>query len=226
MSDKSKKIMIWAVVVVVVIVTAVLIVLGIMQPAASQGSSGFATTTAPAITSADHIQGDPTSTVSLIEYGDFQCPACGEYYSIVEQVLSNYGSKISFVFRNFPLPQHADAPAAAEAAEAAGLQGKYWQMYDLLYQNQNTWSNASPGDVVSQFFDGYAKSLGLNVDKFNADMTSAKVADKIAGDVKGGDAASIDHTPTFFVNLQQIPNPSTYDQFKSILDQALSSSGS
>ncbi len=225
MSNQSKAV-IWIIAVTLILVTGSLIVLGIMQPSNSGTSSGFTTTTAPAITSTDHTQGDASSSVSLIEYGDFQCPACGDYYPVVQQILSAYGSRILFVFRNYPLPQHPDAQVAAYAAEAAGLQGKYWQMNDTLYQKQNDWTNAAPDKVVSQFFDGYASSLGLNVTQFNKDITSTQVANKVTNDVNGGNSASIDHTPTFFINLKQISNPSNYDQFKSDIDQALASAGS
>jgi protein-disulfide isomerase len=225
----AKKATIWFIVGFVVLVTAVLIFLGVTtsnSETSANASSTFVATTAPPITSTDWTMGSSTAPVSLIEYGDYQCPACGAYYPIVKQLLAAEGSNIFFVFRNFPLPQHPDAEAAAEAAEAAGLQGQYWPMHDLLYENQNTWSQALPSDVAADYFNGYASSLGLNVAKFDADMNSSQVANKIANDVAGGNAASINHTPTFFVNLTQIPNPASYDDFKSVIDQAIASSTS
>jgi len=179
-------------------------------------------TTAPAITAADWKGGNPDAKITLIEYGDFECPACGAYFPMVQQLVANYSSTVLFVFRNFPLYQaHPDAGISAQAAEAAGLQGKYWQMNNLLYEKQSEWSSISPDQVVSQFFDGYAQSLGLNVNTFNADISSSTVMNKIQADVNGGTSAQIDHTPTFFVNLTQIQNPASYAAFASVLDQAL-----
>jgi protein-disulfide isomerase len=228
MSGQYQKIVIWTVVVVVVLATAVLIVLGITQPepAAIGLSSSFVSTTAAAVTSTDHVEGNTSAKVSVIEYGDFQCPACGAYFPITQQIIANYGDKIAFVFRNYPLEQHADAQIASQAAEAAGLQGKYWQMHDMLYEDQNTWTNASPSNAVSQFFDGYASSTGINVAQFDKDINSAQVLAKIQNDLASGNAAAINHTPTFFINLKQIQDPTSYDQFKSVIDQALSAAGS
>ncbi|MCL4405406.1 MAG: DsbA family protein [Patescibacteria group bacterium] len=224
MSDVYKKVLIWTVLTIAVLATITLVILGVMQPASSTNQD-FAATTAPAITSTDHVEGSSNAKVSVIEYGDFQCPACGDFYPIVKQMITNYDSKIKFAFRNFPLPQHPDAQIAAQAAEAAGLQGEYWQMNNLLYEKQNEWTIASPSIVVSQFFDSYASSLGLNVNKFNVDINSTEVLNKIKDDVAGANSAAVNHTPTFFINLKQIPNPDSYGQFKSTIDQALSAAG-
>jgi protein-disulfide isomerase len=193
---------------------------------ASQGTqqapSNFAATSAAPIDAADHVKGDASSTVSVIEYGDFECPACGAWEPIMEQIESDYGNRVTFVFRNFPLTQiHVNALTAAKAAEAAGLQGKYWEMHDLLYQKQNDWVNDAASDVVSKHFNGYAQSLGLDVTKFDADISSDAVAARVQRDVDSGNAAQINHTPTFFVDLKQIQNPSSAQQFTQIIDQAL-----
>ena len=221
----TNKVTIWFVVGFVVLIIAGLVVAGIYSSGSSgSSSSGFVSTNAPAITAADWKEGNPNAKVTVIEYGDFECPACGSYFPIVQQVVANFSSTVLFVFRNFPLYQvHPDAGISAQAAEAAGLQGKYWQMNALLYQKQNEWSSISPDQVVSQFFDGYAQSLGLNVTKFNADISSSAVMNKIQTDVTGGTTAQIDHTPTFFVNAAQIQNPGSYNDFASVLNQALAS---
>jgi len=195
---------------------------------AATTSSDFVATTVPPITSADHSTGDATSSVSVIEYGDFECPACGEWEPLMEQMRQTYGNRVEFVFRNFPLYQiHPFAMIGAEAAEAAALQGQYWQMHDLLYKDQAQWTantSLTPADVVSQFFNGYAQSLGLNVAEFDVDINSSAVSARVQRDLTSGNAAQINHTPTFFVNLQQIPNPDGLAQFEQILDQALASS--
>ncbi len=221
---------IWFIAIFVAVVVVGLIILGVMSggPGGSPSSSmpaGFVATTVPAITASDWTEGSSTSKVTLIEYGDFECPACGAYYPIVKQLVATYGNRIYFAFRNFPLYNvHPDAGIAAQAAEAAGLQGKYWQMHDTLYVNQATWSNATPSSVVSQFFDGYATSIGLDVNKFNQDINSSQVINKIQADVTSGNTAQIDHTPTFFINQKQIPNPTSAADFQSVLDAALASS--
>lgn len=223
-SEGSEKIIIWSIVGVLVLITAGIIYAG----ARSGGSgSGFTATMAPAITSADWSEGKSDSGVSVIEYGDFECPACATYDPIVKQLVTEYGDRVHFVFRNFPLTQiHKNAQITAQAAEAAGVQGKYWEMNHLLYEKQAAWASVDPGAIVSQNLDQYALSLGINVDKFNQDLNSDQVKNKVQTDVAGANAAAVDHTPTFFVNLAQIKNPTSYNAFKSVIDQALASAGS
>lgn len=214
----------WFIIGFVVVVVVGLLILGAMGGSSSPNPS-FTATTVPPISSSDWTEGNPAAKVSLIEYGDFECPACGAYFPIVQQIIANYSSTILFSFRNFPLYTiHPDAGIAAQAAEAAGLQGKYWQMHDLLYTDQTTWSSVAPSSVVSEFFNGYATTLGLNVAKFDSDINSTQVTDKIQNDVTTGNAAQIDHTPTFFVNDAQIENPLSLADFESVLNAAIASS--
>lgn len=212
----------------IAVVVVGLLIIGAVSggPSSTTGAdAGFVATTAPAIMATDWTQGNPSAKTTLVEYGDFECPACGAYYPIVKQIIASYSSTILFAFRNFPLYSiHPDAGIAAQAAEAAGLQGKYWAMHDLLYQNQMTWSNATASSVVTQFFNGYASSIGLNVAKFDTDINSPQVMNKIQTDVTSGNAASIDHTPTFFVDDVQIPNPTSLADFEATLNAAISSS--
>jgi protein-disulfide isomerase len=198
---------------------------GVSGSGSSTASSTFVATTVPGISSSDWAEGNPNAKVTLIEYGDFECPACGAYFPLVQQILAAYSSTIYFSFRNFPLYTiHPDAGIAAQAAEAAGLQGKYWPMHDLLYTDQATWVDATPDAVVSQYFNGYASSLGLNVAKFDSDISSTQVMSKIQNDVSTGNAAQINHTPTFFVNDVQIPNPTGLADFEATLNAAIASS--
>jgi protein-disulfide isomerase len=225
MDDQSKKTTLWFIVGFIVLVVGGMIALGsYFGSSASPTQANFVATTVPAVNAADWKEGNANAAVTLIEYGDYECPACGQYSPIVEKLFADYGSRVLFVFRNFPLyAVHPDAQISAQAAEAAGLQGKYWQMNDLLYKDQATWSAVSPNSVAGQYFDGYAKTLGLDVAKFDSDMNASSVSQKIQTDVAGGNDAKIDHTPTFFVNLTQIPNPTSYDGFKKVLDAALAS---
>jgi protein-disulfide isomerase len=153
---------------------------------------------------ADHVYGKKESKVTLIEYGDYQCPACGNAYPIVKPVVEANKNDIAFVFRNFPLTSiHPNALAGAASAEAAGLQNKYWEMHDLLYEGQSSWENL-PGDQRTSFFADYAKTLGLNVDTFRKDIVSNKVNQKINFDIAIGKKIGVDATPTFYLNGKKL----------------------
>ena len=177
---------------------------------------------------ADHTKGNTESDVTLIEYGDFQCPGCGGAHPYINQLIEEYGDRIQFIFRNFPLTSmHPNAKAAAAAAEAAGLQGKYWEMHNHLYEAQNEWSTA---DVKSRtdIFNQYAASLGLNVETFKQDLAESAVADKIAFDVAVGKASDITGTPTFYIGKDRMSDEITNsvisgktDSLKKELDKRL-----
>lgn len=172
-----------------------------------------------AVTPGDHATGTPTARVTLLEYGDYQCPACAAYFPLVEQIRKDYAGKILFVFRNFPLTAiHSNAEIAALAAEAAGLQGKYFEMYATLYPHQNDWSGSRNAKDI---FMGYAESLGLDKTKFSNDLDSDSLKKKIEDDANSGLAAGVQGTPTFFINGKSIQNPQSYDGFKKLIDDAL-----
>jgi len=161
-------------------------------------------------TSSAPPQTSPTSTVGLAkpnvkvsspvvleEYGDYQCPPCGQLHPVLKQIEHDYGDQLRVVFRHFPLTKiHKNAIAAARAAEAARNQGKFWEMHDRLYRNQNAWKDLA--DARSTFI-GYARELGLNVDRFTRDMDSVEVEQRIASDMQKGSAAGVTGTPTVFI---------------------------
>lgn len=148
---------------------------------------------------ADHVFGVKDSKVTLIEYGDYQCPGCGSAYPNIKQLTEKYQGQLTFIFRNFPLPMHANARAAAATAEAAGLQGKYWEMHNALYESQNSWNNISV-DQRGDYFNHLAAQLGLNEDKFKTDFASSIVNQKISFDQALGAKDKVQGTPTFFLN--------------------------
>jgi protein-disulfide isomerase len=149
---------------------------------------------------ADHVFGNANSKVTLINYGDFQCPGCGTEHPRMKAIVEQYKDQIRFVFRNFPIPTlHPNAKAAAGAAEAASLQGKYWEMHDKIYESQSAWENLDGSDRTDLFVD-YATELGLDTSKFKADMASEAVSKKIAYDYSLGHKAGIDSTPSFYLN--------------------------
>ena len=144
-----------------------------------------------------HIRGNPDAPVTLEEFGDFQCPPCGSFAGFIEELRKEYDSRLRVVFRNYPLPAHEHAREAAQAAEAAGLQGKFWEMYDTLYREQSLWSNASN---ARELFESYAGTLGLDVDQFKKDMDGDKVRERIDSDHALADFLGVKATPTLFIN--------------------------
>jgi len=149
---------------------------------------------------ADHVYGDATSKVVFVEYGDFQCPSCGSAYPQVKEVTEAYKDKVAFIFRNFPLTTiHPNARAAAAAAEAAGLQGKYWEMHNMLYEGQADWENLT-GDQRTNIFVGYAQQLGIDTGKFKTDLASSVVNKKISFDQALGAKVNVNATPTFYLD--------------------------
>ncbi len=167
----------------------------------------------------DNSHKEGTGAVQLVEFGDYQCPACGAAYPNVKQLLANYSGKITFYFRNFPLTSiHQNALDGAEAAEAAGDQGKYWQMHDKLYESQKDWSELSdPTDTLV----GYAKGLGLDTTKFKQALTSKQFQSVIDQDLADGNALSIQGTPTFYFNGVQYTGASTYEALSAQADSLL-----
>lgn len=162
------------------------------------------------------MRGNKDAKVTLVEYSDFQCPACRGWEPEVQAILQEFGTHIRLVYRHYPLTQiHPNAQMAAQAGEAAGLQGKFWEMHDTLFANQPTWEGQPP-DVVQATFADYARQLGLNVDEFNKDLNSDSVISGVTDDAKSGDAAGVNATPTFFLNGIKLNSTSNDDFRKSI----------
>lgn len=152
----------------------------------------------------DHYTGPNKQKVVLIEYGDFQCPACARMYPTIEELKAKYPDKLTFIFRNRPLTNiHPNALAAATAAEAAGLQGKFFPMYHSLYQNQNSWSSTNSKDRAA-VFEGLASQLGLDIDKYRADLKSDDIVTKITRDRITAGTYNANSTPTFVLNGEKM----------------------
>jgi len=215
MSNNTYRIVLWSSVIGVI----VLAVVGMVWLANGGGQPKVYVPGVNEILSDDHVYGKNDSKVTLVEYADFECPACGQMYPIIKQLEQAYGDKVRFVYRNFPIPGHVNGPAAAYAAGAAGNQGKFFEMAALLFTNQAQWSVMDSG-TFGTILDSYAQSLGLNMDKFLADQTSDAVKAKVDKDAQSGVKAGVDATPTFFLNGALIQSRS-YDEFKGELDKAL-----
>lgn len=174
----------------------------------------------PPIVEDDHVVGPRDSAVVLVEYFDFECPACGAYAPVVSQLKQEYGDRVAFVSRNFPLAQHVNAVPAALAAEAGANQGKYELMHDLLFARQQEWSGKT--SPTPEVFDGYAQELGLDMERYRADVASAETKARIDRDFEQGQQIGVNSTPTFFLNGSKLRNPTSIDAFRQILDAALS----
>jgi protein-disulfide isomerase len=167
-----------------------------------------------------HTQGAGNKKVTLIEYGDFQCPSCAAYYPVLKEVKAKYGDDITFQFRHFPLTQiHQNAMAAHRAAEAASKQGKFWEMHDLLYERLNLWAQ---NENAAQVMEDYATELGLNIDQFKTDYQSSTVNGVINADIAAGNDLGVTGTPTFVLNGQKIDSPDqTLEAFSKVIDEAI-----
>ena len=149
-----------------------------------------------------HVRGPAQAPVTLEEFGDFQCPPCVVISGPLLGIEKDYGPKLRVIFRNFPFPNHQHALEAAYAAEAAGLQGRYWEMHDLLYKEQANWSNAPD---AKQLFVSYAKILGLEMDRFETDMAGPTAKARVAADQERGKSLGVNATPSIFINNQGLP---------------------
>lgn len=171
-----------------------------------------------AITETDHVAGNPDATVQLIEYADFQCPGCGAFHPIIEELLTEYGDKIAYAYRHYPLPQHRHAKVMGRAAEAASNQGKFFEMADLIFTNQRTWTSLPS---VSNVIEGYATQLGLDLDQFETDLEGTATRDRVDADSISGAVYGVNSTPTFFLNGVKIALPRNLNEFRAVLDAAL-----
>jgi protein-disulfide isomerase len=191
---------------IIVIVLIAAVVGGmILLRSSRQASNSNAPTPDPALdvkgAEPPHIRGNPNAPVTLEEFGDFQCPSCGTYYPELKKIEAEFGDKLRVIFREYPLiSMHEHALMAAQAAEAAGLQGKFWEMHDKLYESQTQWTPAK--DLVPIFAD-YAKQIGIDPDRFMKDLNGEQVAQRIFQDGKRVHALGLQGTPTFLVNGQE-----------------------
>jgi len=181
---------------VVIIIVCVLALAGLVY---LSGTSANNSRSLSEITEGEHIYGNPNAEITLIEYSDFQCPACSAYREPVKNIVDKYNDKIRFVYRHYPLSQHFNAVIAAQYAEAAGKQGKFWEMYDLLFINQNEWSDKRDVELTD-IYEKYAKSLNLDIDKLKIDVNDESLMKKIQDDWKSGQRVKVNWTPTFFLD--------------------------
>jgi len=181
------------------------------QPSTSQASPSGSRAPAPqsvankGVPGAEpaHVIGPPSAPVHLEEFGDFECPPCGAFHPILEQIHKEFGDRLRITFREFPLvPTHQHALVAASAAEAAGMQGMFWEMHDLLYEHQKDWKTAFD---VRPIFEGYAKQIGIDVERYKRDVAGNAVEQRIFSDQNRGHSLGVKGTPTVFLNGREVP---------------------
>ena len=168
------------------------------------------------VTAEDHVQGDAEAQYTLVEYGDYQCPSCGDAAPIVKQVQNHFGKELRFVFRNFPLEQHEFAEEAAETAEFAGSQDKFWEMHDALYLNQT--------EFEDEMFPALARKLGLNEQDLEEALAGGAFAGRVKKDLESGEKSGVGGTPTFYINGKQHQGLFTYEGLVEAIEAAGSKS--
>lgn len=199
--------------VVVLVVVGGAVAAGVIL--SKQSEESVVETIEAAINSNDNRLGNAEATVELVEYADFQCPACAQYDPMVKQIMAEHSDWINFAYRHFPLKEiHPNAEQAGHAAEAAGLQGKFWEYKELLYTRQTEW--ATLPDPTSKFMQ-YAKELGLNEDQFIRDEGSDSVRNKVESQYQTAVSIGMNSTPSFLINGKKIANPKSYDELVGLL---------
>lgn len=175
------------------------------------------------VVDSDWVKGTEEAEATLIEYGDFQCPACGAYYPMVKQLIDDYPESLRVVYRHYPLPSHPSAIPAALASEAAGDQGKFWEMHDMLFERQEEWSELrNPKDR----FIEYAQELELDIEQFETYYESDEARDDVNVDLLSGNKLGVNATPTFYLNGTKLQPVRSYDEFSSRIQEAINQDGS
>ena len=215
--DTQKRIIVWVSAVLVIGITAVAawqIAKGPKTPIVHAGSLS------EVVSASDWTKGatGATKKAELVEYSDFQCPACGMFYPIVEEIFAAHKDTLAFTYRQFPLGQHKNALPAAYAAEAAGLQGKFWEMHEKIFKSQNDWAET---DTASATFEGFAKDLGLDMARFKTDRDSQATKDAVEYDKETGLKSGVNSTPSFYLNGKKMAQPRSIEEFRATIEAAL-----
>ena len=202
------------------ILIIVLVVVGIIG-----GAVIFSKDDAVVSEQSNNFYGAEQGVVTLTEYGDFECPACAGFFPIVSQVKEQFKDQLRFEFKHFPLVQiHQNATAAHRAAQAAANQGKFWEMHDLLYERQNTWNANSGTTNPASIFEQYAREIGLDIEKYTAEVNSSEILATINADVESGKEKGTNSTPSFYldgVQLEDLTPLSTVEGFTKLIQDAI-----
>lgn len=198
-----------------IVVTLVIIIAGLFFMTKKSAPSDVGLQVA----SDDWNQGNKDATVTLVEYLDFECEVCGTYYPLIKELKKEFETEVLFINRYFPLPGHRNALQASYAAEAAGKQGKYWEMHDALFENQKVWGGKQSADP--SLFEVYAKEIGLDIEKFKTDVKSEEVRERVNRDLRSGADLQVTGTPTFYLNGVKLQNPRSLEDFRTQIKAAI-----
>ena len=206
-------IVLWGIIAALVVISVLGFIFGRGQPQPTNkiGSP-------PPMAAADWLRGDLAAKAVLIEYSDFECPACAAYYPLVRQMEEKFGASLAFVYRHFPLPTHRNAELAALAAEAAGRQGQFWTMHDWLFEHQTDWAGKSKAEEI---FTRAAGELALDKNLFVAALSAKELKDKVLASYREAQTLKLARTPTFFLNGQELPLPITAAALEKIIAEKL-----
>ena len=203
----------------VIVVVAIAVAGGAGLFLATRSSTQVTSEAAVVPTGGGHFLGPQNAPVTLMEFGDYQCPSCGAYFPIVNEVMKRYPTQVRLEFHHYPLVNiHPSAMAAALAAEAATDQNHFWEMHDMIFENQATWSKLPNAEAE---FVTYAGRLGLDINKFMQSMRSPDVQQRVLADVTRAREAKLNAVPSFFINGKQIVTPNGVDEFSSIIQSNL-----
>jgi protein-disulfide isomerase len=168
----------------------------------------------PAVSARDHSQGPSAALVTLVEYGDYQCPACGAAYPVVKELQKTFPNDLRLIFRNFPLTRsHPYALAAAETAEAAALQGKFWEMHDLLFERQHL--------LETGVLATWAQEIGLNLEQFKSALVEGNIEERLKQDRMSAIRSGVNGTPSFFINGAKYDGAYDYDSMRTVIERAI-----
>lgn len=216
--DKETKVFLGIGVALIAVVIGGAVLLSKSSPQQTQTVDTAAVDQGTLITESSNKVGPEDAKVKIVEFADFQCPGCAAAHPALSQAIEEYKDRVLFVYRYFPLTIHKNAKLAAVAAEAAAMQGKFWEMSEKLYENQSSWGNETN---AKEIFIGYAKELALDEQKFTVDLDSKEIVDKIDNDYSDGLRAGVDQTPTFFINGVKYPVVFNYEELKQIIETEL-----
>ncbi|MEK7595645.1 MAG: thioredoxin domain-containing protein [Patescibacteria group bacterium] len=199
--------------VIIIVALTVLSFVGILYLASKQEKTQEGQTEVKSeelLTEGTYVKGEASASATLVEFSDFQCPACKLFYPIIKSLEKKYEGKLRVAYKHYPLPQHQYAQKASEAAEAAGAQGKFFEYHDILFENQEK--------LTVEDLKSYARELGLNEERFNSDLDLGKYASKVKADVALGTKLGVDSTPTFYLNGKKMKLKSINDLENQILE--------
>ena len=207
---------------VIVIIVAVAVAAGAAVYLSRQPDEPATTSATPThvdIKGGGHLRGPENASVTLVEFGDYQCPSCGAYHPLVKEVLNRYPQQVRLEYHHFPLiTVHPNTMLASQAVEAAGDQGKFWEMHDAVFEHQNDWAGSPNPEPI---FITLATSLGLDINKFMQGLRSPEIQQRILKDVERGQAAKVEATPTFFINGEQIHVRLSMEDFVQVIESHL-----